>query len=34
MAAALDSAFVGLSRSEIEQLIQLLNKIAPAKSDV
>jgi DNA-binding MarR family transcriptional regulator len=34
MAAALDSAFAGLSRSEIEQLIQLLNKIAPAKPDV
>lgn len=34
MAEALDSAFAGLSRSEIEQLIQLLNKIAPAKTDV
>jgi DNA-binding MarR family transcriptional regulator len=31
MATALDSVFAGLSHSEIEQLIQLLNKIARPK---
>lgn len=34
MANALESAFAGLSHSEIEQLIQLLNKIAPSKTEV
>jgi DNA-binding MarR family transcriptional regulator len=33
MANALESAFAGLSHSEIEQLIQLLNKIAPSKTE-
>ena len=31
MAAALESVFAGLSHSEVEQLIHLLEKIAPAK---
>jgi DNA-binding MarR family transcriptional regulator len=34
MAAALESAFAGLSHSEIEQLIQLLDRIAPTKAEV
>jgi len=31
MQESLESAFAGFSRSELEQLIQLLNRIAPAK---
>jgi DNA-binding MarR family transcriptional regulator len=34
MANALESAFAGLSHFEIEQLIQLLNRIAPSKTEV
>lgn len=34
VADALESAFAGLSHSEIEQLIQLLNRIAPKTSGV
>lgn len=33
MTAALESAFAGLSHSEVEQLIRLLRKIADPKSD-
>ncbi len=32
MNEALETAFAGLSRSEIEQLIRLLDKIAPSKA--
>jgi DNA-binding MarR family transcriptional regulator len=34
MATALESVFAGLSPSEIEQLIHLLNRIAPTKTEV
>lgn len=33
MATALESAFAGLSHSEVEQLIQLLDRIAPTKTE-